>query len=398
MSVGYELFIDTYSLAEDDTTETIAEAAFLAGLTGRSRGRGRCRWRLAGEVGAGTELWRESFTGDVRWLDSRGNTRLRVSGQGRSRQYRTGTAYGLSSDNMEGRLDLRGYPLATSAVELESRAWASGRDYRTPSTLEVDQREIGAGLSVGGARAIGRSWSLGARFFRRTYPDSANINRNTVSLTGTWDSSGGEDSRVRIYHRTDRRSVADETARPSAWTHWTDLDLELPVAAGGVFLALQNEVWRYDQESSSYLDFWRTSGRLGFNWGDVLGTRWRAGLSGERLRSDDNSESYGQYGVLGGMDVYGRRLGGSLLLEYGHRSYSGTGADDLPSGSISAADGIFEAGPSDFNYWKIWLTASWALGDHVALDIMASYEPESHGEKSDDTTLGYASLRLVWRP
>jgi hypothetical protein len=29
---------------------------------------------------------------------------------------------------------------------------------------------------------------------------------------------------------------------------------------------------------------------------------------------------------------------------------------------------------------------------------MASYEPESHTERTDDTAIGYASVRLVWRP
>jgi len=398
VAAGYELFINTYSLAEDDTTETIAEAAFLAGFTGRSRGNVRRRWRLTGEVGAGTELWRESLGGDIRWLDSLGNTRLRISGEGRGRQYRTDTAYGLSSDNLEGRLDVRGYPLATGRMKLESRAWMSGRDYRIPSTLELDRREVGGGLAVSGGRTVRRAWSLGARFFRRTYPDSSGINRDTVSMIGSWDNSGGGDSQVRIYHRTDRRTVADESARPSAWIHWTDLDFEQPVAAASLFLEMQNEVWRYDSVSQAYRNSWRTSGRLGCSWGDVLGTRWRAGFSGELLRNDDDTESYDQYGVLGGMETYGRRLTGSMLLEFGHRTYSASGDDELPLDPVSPGDGAFEAGPSDFNYWKIWLTANWSLTEHLALDLMASYEPENHGEKTDDTTLGFASVRLVWRP
>jgi len=53
---------------------------------------------------------------------------------------------------------------------------------------------------------------------------------------------------------------------------------------------------------------------------------------------------------------------------------------------------------SDFNYWKIWIMANWSINKNFSLDLLANYEPENHTENSDDSSLGFGSLRLVWRP
>ncbi len=395
---GYDLFINSYSLAETDTTETVAEAAVLVGVVGHSLGNSRRKWRLSGEASSGTELWRESLAGDVRWIDVQGRTRFRVRGEGRGRQYRADTRYGLSSDNREGRLDLRGYPLSTDQLVVENRVWARGRHFKTPSSLELNQSEIGGGVAVRSRSLYLNSWSLGSKFVHRSYPDSARINRDTISLMGAWTHQGDKTLVSRINHRTDHRSVADEAARPSAWTHWTEVDLEKPTTMATLFLELRNEIWNYGGTSEAFQDFWRLGGRLGSRWGDVLGTRWQTGVSGELWRSGDNAESYTQYGLLGGVESYGERLTGSCLMEFGRRSYQAGATIEPDLTPVSPGDTEINLGYSDFNYWKIWLTAHLVLGNHFDLDVLANYEPERHGETNDNTTLAFASVRLVWHP
>lgn len=390
---GYEVFTHTYSLAEDDTTETVAEATVAIDLDGRSRRKSRHRWLVSANVSAGTELFRESLAGDIRWCDENRTTRLRMTFSGRALQYRQETNYGLNSDSREGRLDLRAYPLWGGASRLETRAWLSGLRFSVPSSLELDRQEKGASLVWRGGPVAGSHWSLGGRFARRTYPDSTGLDRNTLGVEGSWEGPG-----VRVYQRSDRRTVRDPEARPPAWYHWTDLDMELPAASGAVFLEWEDEIWRYDTASAAYPDYLRTSARLGFRWGDVLATRWRAGLGGEIMRSDDETECYDQYGVLGGWESYGLEVSGSLMVEAGWRRYLG-GRDVLASTTETEVPGadVPVSGFTDFQYWKIWLTGSWSLADRLALDVMASFEPERHGEKFDNTTLGFASVRLVWR-
>ncbi len=393
LSTGFEIFTNTYALAEDDTTETIAEAALTAGMTGNSGRGSRNRWRVAAEASAGTDLWRERLEADWRLRDAGRNTRLRATASAHARQFRRETDYGLNSDSRDGRLDLRGYPLAGDGRALEMRSWLSGRSYSVPSTLELDQREWGGGAALHGGTPLRTNWSVGGRYARRTYPDSTGLDRSTWSLDASW-----EGPRIRVYHRTDRRRVRDETARPSAWSHWTDLDLELEAGAGAFFLELENEYWDYDEERAAYQDYLRTSLRTGYRWGDVLGVRWRAGLSGGFMDSDDEQESYTQYGVLGGVESYGYALTGSVLVETGWRDYRGVVVDPALRDPDGQTDVDLLTAYTDFQYWKIWVMATWSVADNLDLAVLASYEPERHGEKTDDTTLGYASVQLVWRP
>lgn len=53
---------------------------------------------------------------------------------------------------------------------------------------------------------------------------------------------------------------------------------------------------------------------------------------------------------------------------------------------------------SDFGYWELWLMDAWRIVGPLSCEITASYKPESHAEKSDDAAIGFASVRLVWRP
>ncbi|MFT5784028.1 MAG: hypothetical protein ACI9JE_001351, partial [Candidatus Krumholzibacteriia bacterium] len=99
---------------------------------------------------------------------------------------------------------------------------------------------------------------------------------------------------------------------------------------------------------------------------------------------------------------YGAAVGGSLTLEYGRRNYEQGVVDLAPVGvELQPSDEFSDdtvALYTDFDYWKIWLIGTWRLSDVIDLDVMANYEPESHTENSDDSALGFASLRLRWRP
>ncbi len=168
----------------------------------------------------------------------------------------------------------------------------------------------------------------------------------------------------------------------------------VPANSGRVVAEVQSEVWRYDYESSAWFDSWRLDGLLGYRWGDILSAEWLVGLAAERLDAGDNPDTYQQWGVRAGVDAFGLAVGGSLTVEYGRRLYADPNIiiDDGAGGTESFA--LY----SDFNYWKIWLTGSWRMAEQLTLEALASYEPERHTEQADDSSLGFMTLRLVWRP
>ena len=397
LTAGFDSYLHNYALATTDTTETLSELFFQAGFEGRSAATATHRWRLRAEAGAGTELFRERLFAERRWLGQDRIERARVTGSFWGRQYRETTDYTRSSDNWEGQLEGRLSPLVGRVARLELRGWAGRLDYRTPSTLEVAHNDAGAGVFVRSV-ALGRTiWGLGVRGGQRTYPDSTAIDRDTWSLEGDYDHQGEQGSGLRVYQKSERRLVRDQSVRPSAWTHWTDFAGSLGAGPGQVRLDLQAESWQYDYETDVYFNSTRLDGSLAYRWGDILAATWQVGLAGEHLAAGDSPETYSQLGLRGGVESYGSEVSGSLTVEYGRRVYAQGAVSLDPLGTDPALlDTVLLY--SDFNYWKIWLLGSWHLSRTWDVDLMANYEPESHTEQSDDSALGFASLRLRWRP
>jgi len=393
VTTGFDSYLHAYSLATTDTTELVAEYQVTAGLEGRSARRTQHRWRVRGDVSYGSELMREQLEAEYRLQSDTGTGLLRLDGHLWGRQFQQDTEYTLSSDNVEGRVTARVYPLRWERRRLDLRGWTGFLTYDTPSTLEVNYRDQGVAAFLDSQLNDGGNWRAGVRAARRAYPDSAAIDRDVLSLEINFDQFGLKGQGLRLYHKSDRRLIADETARPSAWAHWTEAEALIGAGSGLVFLDLQGEIWQYDQEFSAYFDSWRIKGVTGYQWGDIMTATWRLGLANERLDAGDSPETYTQMGLRGAVESYGGDVSGSIMLEYGHRMYTSSTLD----GEDSLGDASFDL-YSDFNYWEIWVMANWYLSDKVSLDLMVSYEPESHTENADDIALGYGSLRLVWRP
>lgn len=397
ISTGFDATIHTYPLATEDTTETISEFQVQAGIEGRSKRKTAHRWRLRAEASSGSEMFRERLEGSYRFITDGSITRFRLKGYLRGRQYKESTTYSLSSDNYEGRLDARLYPLTGESAALELRGWSSLIDYKTPSTLEADYQDLGVGAFVRSQGFSTTMWSFGTRAYNRDYPDSTAIGRDVISLEGEFEKRNDSGQGFSLFHKSERRLAADELVRPSAWTHWTDFDGAVGAGHGSIFFELQSESWAYDQESAAYFNSWRVDGKLGYRAGELLGTTWHAGFAAETMDAGDSPETYTQVGIMAGIESYGSEVSGSVALEYGRRLYTNPSidvGDNLDDGSIDTIIDLY----SDFNYWQIWVMGSWYLNDHFSLDAMASYEPESHTEQDDDSALGFGSLRLTWRP
>lgn len=385
-AVGFDSFRHTYALATTDTSETVNEARATIGWERRSRAGAVSPWRLRLEASAGTDLWREHCEADWRRRDGAGVTRIRAKARLDGRQYRTGTDYTQSSDHLEARLDLQAAPLTASRCEAYLSGWAAGVDYDRPSPLEQDQREGGGGVGLRSRGDGADAWQVAIRHGARSYPDSTAINRRSWNGEAEWAGPLGATGLVRAYGRSERRLAADTLVRPHAWLHWLDASAQVPLAGGDLVLEAQAERWDYDTDSEIHVDSTRASAYAGLRRGDILGPQWQLGFAGERFDSAAAAESYLQGGLRAGIESFGTRLSGSCTVEYGRRDY----------GEQPTVEGV----PTwtDFGYWRLWLLAEYGLAPDLALSALASWEPESHVEPQDDVALGFASLRLVWRP
>ena len=397
LTTGVDSYLHTYALALEDTSEALAEFMVQAGFQGRSARKARNRWRLRAEASTGTELWRERVEGDYSHLDSNRYTRFRLLGHFWGRQYKRSTDFVLSSDNFEGRLEARLYPLVGKIAALDVRAWGGFINYRTPSTLEVDYDDAGVGVFVRSQSLGSHMWGGGVRRARRAYPDSSEIDRTNWSVEGDYNYHDLDGQGVRVYHKSDRRLSADESVRPSAWTNWTDVQGQVQTGPGHVYFKVQSEIWDYDQETNVYFNSWRIESTLGYRGGDILAAVWKAGPVLEVMEAGDSPEAYTQLGIRGGVESYASAVSGSVTLEYGRRTYSqGEVVFDDDTADLLGTSTLDLY--TDFNYWKIWLLGSWRISRKFSLDFLANYEPENHVENTDDSAIGFASLHLIWRP
>ena len=387
VSTGYDLYVHDYFLAESDTTEVIQEFNFAANLNGASAFGAQHRWFLRAGLSGGTELYRQSLDTGLRLRTERGHEWLRTDLLWLARQFRDDSEYSLSSDNHEGRLLTALSPWSGEDVALEVRARGRYVEYATPSTLEVDYTDGSTGLYLRSPRRGFRAWNLGGRYTRRSYPDSTEINREGFILEGDYD-HGSLDREFRVFHRSERRRIADETARPSAWFHWSELESSHPVDPGWIIVRGSSEVWDYDVAQGAWYDSWLLGGQAGYRWGDLFRSRWEILLTGENLDAGDEPETYSQLGLQFGAETLANRFSGSISVELGQRWYRD---------AINSTD-AFVLQYSDYAYLALWLMANWSISEHFSIDLTANFEPENHTERDDNLAIGFASLRLVWRP
>jgi len=387
-SAGFDAYLNKYHLAVDDTTEALSEFNIAATIDGRSARRTNHQWHFRTEISGGSELFRELLDTSYRWRPDAGDPRLRLDLVGLGRQFQSGTSYTLSSDNVEGRADLRAYPWYGKHALLDLRLAARILDYETPSTLEQDYNQSKVGGFIRGRDTFERSWRLGAFVGQRTYPDSSAIDREFLILEGDYDQAT-EAADIRFYQRSERRLIEDETTRPSAWSHWTELELALASGPGKVVLQGYSEIWNYDEEYGAYFDSWRLEGEFGYRWGTLMDSTWQLLMALENLSAGDSPEAYSQASIRGSFESYAYPFTGVIALGYGQRWYSDQGTIDETDVSLDY---------SDFSFFEIWAMASWAINDHLSFDLIANYQPETHTEQTDDMALGFGSLRLVWRP
>ncbi len=403
LAAGYDTYIHTFPLATEDTTETVSEMAAVLALEGRSPRRRVHRWSVRPELSVGTELLRGRLDFDYQYRPDSTTTVFRLDGLGLARLYNQGTEYTLTSDAAEGRTAARLFLGPAGRLAGEARLFGNVLHFTRPSELEIGYHELGGGLFVRSGQAAASHFVAGARLARRVYPDSVAISRTLTAGEFEYETSALAATGLRLFHRSERRLIQDETVRPSAWVHWSELEWFLPVGSLTLTGELQSEAWGYSEERSAYFDSWLLGGAVMLRGGGPFSPGWQVGLAGENLAANDSPEAYRQGGVRAGLEMYGTRFIGSLTVEYGRRNYLEEDPAAAPAANaagevgLELTDGITTY-YSDFNYWQLWLMATISLGDNFSWDCLANYQPEKHTEQSDDSSVAFFSLRLVWRP
>lgn len=388
LAAGYDTYVQSYYLAVEDTTETIEEFELSWAGELAAAGRRRHAWSLQPRLATGSERDRARLSAQYVLRPDSSTAVLRLDADLNGVRYRGATDYNLSSDYREGLLRGRWTlsPHGATAIELHGRVAALR--YTDASALEVDRNDRRAGLRLVSGRDADDRWRLGAARGARSHPDTAAIDRDEFIFEAEYDHPAFLGPGWRVHQISSRRKIADTSVRPSSWSHWTDAEFSLPLGDQlRLGASLDLELWRYDDRWGAYDDQTRWDGTLRLEGGGFEGPSWRAGLAAEHLDSTAEDERYAQLGVVGGLDHFTDRVSLSFTLEIGQRDYADPATVDPDITPLY----------TDFTYVELWLTGSVDLSDRLRLDALANYLPENHAEDIEDTTLGFGSLRLVYR-
>jgi len=393
LSSGYDTYIQTYALSLEDTTETISEMEMTLSAEGRTSGRAAHHWLVRPQVSVGSERNRARLEFAYAHKPDTRRTTLRVDGDLQGTRYNRQSDYYLTSDSAEGRLKARWTLSPEGGLAGELRGWGSALRYDAPSELEVDRDNLNVAAYLKSGRDAARRWRVGLRAGRRAYPDTTEINRESLGAELEYDHYAYLGPTGRIYHRSERRKLENPAVRPSSWSHWSMAEAALPLSDAGLRLIAEagHEAWRYDAEWGAYTDQTRWDGGLRLEGGGLFGPAWQLGAAGESLASNTDGESYRQLGARGGLEHLGDRFTLSLTLEIGQRDYDET-ATVVGPGEVEEFS-LY----SDFTYVELWLMAGVDLTADLRLDVMGSYLPENHTEETDDQKLGFGTARVVYR-
>ena len=392
MATGYDTYVQTYFLALEDTSETLSEYELILSAVGETHDASAGAWRLAPQLAVGSERVRTELDTQWQWNPGGGPTRWELGADLQNVHYRGTTAWNLSSDWREADLDLR-WRRELDVCAADLRLDAASLRYDAPSELEVSRDDLRATFALKSNRTADDRWKVGLRAGHRAHPDTTAIDRTMWGADTEYEHMAFDGPSLRLLHRSERRTVRDETARPSSWGHWASMEGSWPLAEVlELSVEFDGEVWTYDQATGAYQNQLRWSGLVGLRASAIEGPGWQLGMAVEQLDSDDPEETYSQRGVRAGLESFGSTLTASTTLEVGRRDYAADVTD-----TASATDSEIDALYTDFTYVELWLNVSWRLNEKVSLDVLGSWLPESHNDDEDDQSLGFGSVRLSYR-
>jgi hypothetical protein len=386
--VGFDSYMERYTVADDDTLSSIAEfyarlrLGYAVGALGRSyallEGKG-----LLGE--SSYEAGGHAVA--TRRFGAEGRHALHVDLEAGRRGYRPGSQYDFPNGYLRAvaRGTLRWRASDGVLLKLDERVERVDYDERTEFDYDFTRNAATASADVAGG--LTHTFTVGMRLTTMSVPDSSEIDYQALTPLVEYRSYVDAHRRVQVTMGAERRLYAGDATRSSFWALLGSGFFEWALSPQWSF-ELNDEVehYIYDEQSGAYATYLRNLAEvlLNFNRGNAqIG-------AGPAFGWVDSRESP--------QDEY-RELGAKITFEW----MGGTGAwvaasyqpgwrDYLLYDSPSASqDAIF----SDYGYHRVDVFATVRLRGSVWLNVYADYQPEDHDRAGDDATATVASLSVT---
>lgn len=378
LSLGYDSFIDRFTILEDDTTEAIQEL-YLAldnsldlSVTGR-------RLLLMNDFRYGTQTVNENLSG-ILTIGSRRSKYLELRSSFRMKFFREGSDYAFGNDYWQSNSHLRFGRTFSSGWKLSSRSRVEIIDFEKKTDFDYDYYYLDTGFEIEKGSYFSDFVRLELSAGHREAPDTTTMSYERLLSGIEIRASTGDRSMFEFSLTGDRRNYGSGVRSPS-WNiySWAGLTHSSPGGAR-YSLRLESESYIYDRPSTTFINthFIRSGFRVSKPVGAKLTLFAEPRLAGMLCR-DYQEEKYSEITVIVGLDLIGNgRYWLNFSYEPGYRNY------------ILEPNDIY----SDFYLNRLSFMGGWTIRPGLSVDLFASHDPERHMRRDDDFSITMISVSV----
>jgi hypothetical protein len=381
VTLGYDSFIDRFTILEADTSESVQELYFGLGNALYYRN-GKAKAGVNNLFRLGNQTIDESFDAEASFapaksavVDLRGGIHWRHFQEASDYEY--GNDYIQANTILKVRKNIGEY----SRVTFKSRFELV--DYEKKTSFDYDYRYFDGGAEIEAGPDFDKVILVGVSVGAREVPDTTALSydRLLAELEARVTSARGISFHLSSFG--DRKDYR-ETIRSSSWNVISFLDMSFNSPSGMVYsLRTESELTFFDRPDTIYFDtrFLRGGVRVRYPIRSMSSIFIEPRLA-RMLCSSFEEERYWEASCVLGTDIMRNdKLWISFSYEPGYRDYT-LDENDLYS---------------DFYLNRISGMGSVSLPANMAFNLFVTHEPERHSRRADDFSVTLVSLDLSKR-
>ncbi len=378
--LGYDSFIDRFTILEGDTVEVIDE--FYAGMLNRfSFNSDGTKVALRNNFKFGTQTVDEILDGEIA-LGLKNKTRFELRSSLRLKFFREGSNYSFGNDYIQSNTFFKLRRSFSNKHRLNLRSRFEILEYEERTEFDYDYRYIDAGLEYEVGSVLGSAVRIGGFIGYRETPDTLLSYQRTLADLDVRISSGyGTYFQMNV--TGDRRDYR-ENVRSSYWSVLSYASLMAARLSGRTYyFNVESELTVYDKPTDIFFDthFIRGSVRGSFPVGETVSLYLEPRYA-RMLCRHLKEEQYWETSAILGMDIMrSGNLWISAAYEPGYRGY------------VLEENELY----SDFYFNRITLMGNVGLAGGFSFNLLFSHDPERHSRRDDDFSLTLISVTLMKR-
>ena len=378
--LGYDSFIDRFTILEADTFESTQELFFGLGNALQYRS-GTTKAGLSSLLRVGNQTMNEHLEAEGSVTPSK-STVLDLRTSLYWRHFQEGSDYEFGNDYTQGNAVLRVRADITATSRMSFRSRLEAVDYREKTDFDYDYRYYDGGVEFQAGELIDRFFLIGIAAGAREAPDTTALGYDR--LLGELEARLGlKSTSMHIMSAADRREYRG-SVRSSSWNSMSSVELTVNMANGySISVRGESELMLFDRPDTTYFDtkFLRAlvHARIPLSSASSAFIEPRFG---RMLCNDFEEERYTELSCVIGADMMKNDgLWVSLSYEPGYRDYALDGNELY----------------SDFLMHRFSAMGTLSMPHRLALNLFVTHEPERHSRREDDFSITLISIDLTRR-